>query len=68
MGGTIDQAPICGDNLYLSIGATVVGPVIIGNDVCIGAGAVVTKDVESHKTVAGVPAKVIANRGPLSWK
>ena len=33
-----------GDNCYLGAGCQVMGPVKIGNNVTIGAGAVVTKD------------------------
>ena len=35
------------------------GKVIIGNNVVIGAGAVVTKDIPSNSVAVGVPAKVI---------
>lgn len=44
-----------------SIGAnaTIVGPVIIGENTLIAAGAVVTKDVEPGQIVAGVPAKPV---------
>lgn len=44
-----------------SIGAnaTIVGPVIIGENSLIGAGAVVTKNVAPRQIVAGVPAKLI---------
>lgn len=35
-------------------------PVRIGNNVKVGASACVVKDVESDKTVVGVPAKVIS--------
>jgi serine O-acetyltransferase len=31
----------------------------IGNDVTIGAGSVVTRDIPPQATVAGVPAKVL---------
>lgn len=48
-----------GDNCYIGTGVTILGPVHIGNNVTIGAGAVVTKDVPDNCTVAGVPAKVI---------
>ena len=48
-----------GDNCYISTGVTILGPVTIGNNVTIGAGAVVTKDVPDDVIVAGVPAKVI---------
>ena len=34
--------------------------VTIGDDVIIGAGSVVTKDIKSGLVVAGVPAKVIS--------
>lgn len=66
-GASNDVAPVCGDNVYFGIGSTVVGGIKVGNNVCIGAGAVVTRDVESNCTVAGVPAKVINHRGPLDW-
>ena len=36
--------------------------VIIGNNVTIAAGAVVTKDVPDNAVVAGVPAKVIKKK------
>lgn len=51
-----------GDNCYFGTGCTILGPVKIGNNVTVGAGAVVTKDVPDNCTVAGVPAKVIASK------
>lgn len=53
-----------GDNCYISTGVTILGPVTIGNNVTIGAGAVVTKDVPDDAIVAGVPAKVIKINKP----
>lgn len=50
---------IVGDDCYISTGVTVLGPVVIGNNVTIGAGAVVTHDVPDNAIVAGVPAKII---------
>jgi len=48
-----------GDDCYISTGVTILGPVKIGNNVTIGAGAVVTKDVPDDAVVGGVPAKII---------
>lgn len=51
---------IIGNNCYISTGVTILSPVKIGNNVTIGAGAVVTKDIPDNKTVAGVPASPIS--------
>lgn len=48
-----------GDNCYFGTGCTILGPVKIGNNVTVGAGAVVTHDIPDSCTVAGVPAKII---------
>jgi serine O-acetyltransferase len=60
------DAPIIGDNVFIGTGAKIIGKVKIGNDACIGAGAVVVKDVPSGVTVGGVPAKVISNNNSHS--
>ncbi|MBR6124364.1 serine acetyltransferase [Candidatus Saccharibacteria bacterium] len=48
-----------GDDCYIGSGVTIVGPVTIGNNVTIGAGAVVVKDVPDNAVVAGNPAKIV---------
>jgi len=48
-----------GDNCYFGTGCTILGPVKIGNNVIIGAGAVVTKDIPDNCTVVGIPAKIL---------
>lgn len=55
--------PVIGDNVYIGPGAKLFGNIKIGDDVAIGANAVVTKDVPNHVTVAGIPARVIDTRG-----
>lgn len=48
-----------GENCYIGTGSTILGPVKIGNNVTIAAGAVVVKDVPDNCIVAGNPAKVV---------
>ena len=56
------DAAIVGDNCFFGIGAKVVGAVRIADDVAVGAGAVVTKDIlEPGTTWAGVPARKISD-------
>ena len=55
-----DEASIIvGDDCYFGLDVKVFGPVKIGDNVTIGAGAVVTKDIPDNCIVGGVPAKVI---------
>ena len=55
-----DETPVVvGDNCYFGLGAKILGPVHIGNNVTVGANAVITKDIPDNAIVGGVPAKVI---------
>lgn len=63
--GTEAEVPIIGDNCFIGPGAKVFGKIKIGNNVAIGANAVVNKDVPSNVTVAGVPAKIINEVGTV---
>ena len=56
------QRVIVGDNCDFGVGAKIIGDVKIGNNVKVGAMAVVTKDIPSNAVAVGVPAKVIRNR------
>lgn len=48
-----------GDNCYFGLDAKVFGPVTIGNNVTVGANAVVVKDIPDNAIVGGVPARII---------
>ena len=48
------EAPIVGDGVEFGASSTVLGPVRIGNNVTIGAGSIVTKDVPDSMVVTGV--------------
>ena len=63
MGGSI-----IGDDCYISPGVKIVKPVRIGNNVVIGANAVVNKDIPDNTMVAGIPAKIIKKFNPNTQK
>ena len=48
-----------GNDVWLGANVTVLGGVTIGDNVVIGAGAVVAKDIPDNSLAVGVPAKVI---------
>ena len=54
-----EGVPIIGDNVYIAKGAIVYGGITIGNNVTIGANAVVNKPVPDNAIVAGIPAKIL---------
>lgn len=56
--------PTLGNNVYVGVGAKILGAVKIGEGARIGAGAVVLNDVPPHTTAVGVPAKVVIYREP----
>lgn len=58
------QAPTLGDNVEVCCGAKVIGGIRVGDNVLIGAGAVVTRDVPPNSVVAGVPARVVGQLRP----
>lgn len=55
--------PTIGNNVVISTGAKVLGSLKIGDNVKIGAGSVVLKDVPDNCTVVGVPGKVVKREG-----
>jgi phosphonate metabolism protein (transferase hexapeptide repeat family) len=56
------QRVLMGHDTWIGHGAIVMPNVRIGNGAVVGAGAVVTKDVEPYTIVAGVPAKLLKRR------
>ena len=55
--------PTIGDHVVIGADATILGNIKIGNNVRVGAGSVVLKDVPDDSTVVGVPGKVVKQRG-----
>jgi serine O-acetyltransferase len=55
-------APVIGNRVDIGAGAKLLGAIHIGDDVSIGANAVVIRDVPSNSIAVGVPAKAMAKR------
>lgn len=55
--------PTIGDNVTISVGAKVLGNIKIGNNVKIGGGSVVLRDVPDDCTVVGVPGRIVVRAG-----
>jgi acetyltransferase-like isoleucine patch superfamily enzyme len=53
---------IIGDRVWIAYRAIILPGVTIGEGAVVGAGSVVTKDVEPHTIVAGNPARVVHKR------
>lgn len=59
IGAERNISPILGSDIFIGAGAKIIGPVNVGSHSKIGANAVVVKNVESHTTVGGIPARVL---------
>lgn len=67
LGGTGKETgkrhPTLGENVVVGGGAKVLGNIQIGNEVRIGAGSVVLRDVPSDCTVVGIPGRIVYRSG-----
>ena len=61
--GSFTACPVIGN--YVDIGANVciIGAVTIGDNVIVGAGSVVTKDIPANSVAVGNPARVLEKNG-----
>ncbi len=61
------ELPKIGNNVYISHGVKIVGPVIVEDNTMIAANCVVTKSVPKYAIIAGVPAKIIGYTTDLPY-
>lgn len=54
-----ENSIVVGDDVWIGGGAILLPGITIGEGAVVGAGAVVTKSVESYTVVAGNPAKIL---------
>lgn len=59
----VKRHPTLGNNIVVGTGAKLLGPIIIGDNVRIGANSVVVIDVPPNSVVVGVPGKIISRKG-----
>ena len=67
LGGTGKETgkrhPTIGNNVMIGSGSKVLGPVVVGDNSKIAAGAVVLHDIPANCTAVGVPARVVKVEG-----
>jgi serine O-acetyltransferase len=58
-------APVIGNRVDIGAGAKILGAIRVGDDVAIGANAVVLRDVPVNSIAVGVPARIVPRKsGP----
>lgn len=65
LGAGKNGIPTIVDNVSLGANVVIIGGVNIGNNVTIGAGSVVVKDIPNNSVAVGNPAKVIKTFPPI---
>lgn len=69
LGGTgIDSVvrhPRIGNGCLLGAGATILGPIQVGDGAHIGACSMVLEDIPQNSVAVGVPAKIISRKMPV---
>lgn len=63
IGAEKGEAPRLGSSIFIGAGAKILGGITIGDNVKIGANAVVLSDVPSNCTAVGIPAKPVTKPG-----
>lgn len=66
LGGTTwnkgKRHPTLGNGVLVGAGAKILGPIVLGDNVRVGANSVVVKDVPADKTVVGIPGRIVQPR------
>jgi serine O-acetyltransferase len=70
LGGTGTQSvtrhPQIGNGVLLGAGATLLGPIHIGDGAHIGACSMILEDVPNYAVAVGVPARILSRKVPIS--
>jgi serine O-acetyltransferase len=57
------DVPSIGNRVYVGPGAILMGPIEVGDDALVGAGAVVVRSVPAAGVVAGNPGRILSRNG-----
>ena len=63
IGNSEEGKPTIGNNVTINVHSVVIGNIHIGDNVIVGAGSVIVKDVPSNCVVVGNPARIIKMEG-----
>jgi serine O-acetyltransferase len=61
--GRVKRHPTIEDNVTIGVGASILGPIIIGHDSKIGAMALVVQSLPPHSVVVAQPARLLLGKG-----
>ena len=61
-------SPVIGNRVDVGAGAKILGSIRIGDDVAIGANAVVLTDVPPHSIAVGIPARVLPRKPKMAHR
>ena len=65
--GDARGCPRIGDRCYIGPGAKLFGAITLGDDVAVGANAVVTRSAEPRSVLVGSPARVVGDGGSFDF-
>ncbi len=61
--GSLRGTPVIGSQVYIAPGAKIFGPITIGDNVAVGANAVVNDSIPDNAVVVGIPGKIVSYKG-----
>jgi serine O-acetyltransferase len=61
-------SPVIGNRVDIGAGAKILGRIRVGDDVIIGANAVVIRDVPANSIAVGVPARILPSKRAVSFR
>jgi len=66
-GRPLEGVPVIGDRVYIGPGACLFGPIEVGDDVSVGANAVVTHSLPDRAVAVGIPAHIVSHKGSFDY-